>query len=276
VIAKEVEPMTKLTVAWAIASLASAPASLLAQVITGRVLEIDSDRPIQAATVTLVADTRFLLTTESDSAGNFRLAVPRAGWYSLRVERLGYASANSDTLEVGARENVEVAIRLSVTAVRLEPLLVVERRREIRPRSEFERRFESGRRSGLGVFITRDALDSTSAQSVTALLARVPLLAGGGLVSLSQVGCTPTLYLNGARFQLAIGETIDDLIQPSTLEGVEIYRNRTELPREFAGIGHCAAIVFWSRDGNPGRGATWRLLAAAGALLGLMVVFLTN
>jgi hypothetical protein len=268
--------MTKLTVAWAIASLASAPASLLAQVITGRVLEIDSDRPIQAATVTLVADTRFLLTTESDSAGNFRLAVPRAGWYSLRVERLGYASANSDTLEVGARENVEVAIRLSVTAVRLEPLLVVERRREIRPRSEFERRFESGRRSGLGVFITRDALDSTSAQSVTALLARVPLLAGGGMVSLSQAGCTPTLYLNGARFQLAFGETIDDLIQPSTLEGIEIYRNRTELPREFAGIGHCGAIVFWSQIGDPGRRASWRLLAAAGALLGLMVVFLTN
>jgi hypothetical protein len=270
--------MTKLRVVLTIASLLCTPAGLLAQMITGRVLESGSGRPIPAASVTLVEGSRSLLSTETDSAGNFRLAVPRAGWYSLRVERLGYASASSDTLEVGAREDVEVAIRLSVTAVRLEPLLVVERRREVRPRSEFERRFETGRRSGLGVFITREALDSTTALSVTALLSRVPLLGAGGpaAMSLSQGGCIPTLYLNGARFQLGPGETIDDMIQPGTLEGIEIYRNRTELPREFAGIGHCAAIIFWTRVGDPGRRASWRLFAAGGALLGLLVVFLTN
>jgi hypothetical protein len=203
------------------------------------------------------------------------VAVPRAGWYSLRVERIGYASASSDTLPVGARENVEVTIRLSVSAVRLEPLLVVERRMEIRPRSEFERRVESGRKSGLGVFIAREALDSTSAQSVTAMLARVALL-GDGPVSFSQGGCTPTLYLNGARFAFTTRESIDDLIQPGTLEGIEIYRNRTELPREFAGIGHCAAIFFWTRAGEPRRGAAWRLLVAGGALLGLAVLFISN
>jgi hypothetical protein len=270
--------MMKLALVWILASAASTPAGLLAQVITGRVLEVGSDRPIGAASVTLVAGSRSLLSTESDSAGRFRVPVPRAGWYRLRVERLGYAQGSSDTLEVGARENVEVAIRLSVTAVRLEPLLVVERRREARPQSEFERRLDTGRRSGLGVFVTREALDSTSAQSVTALLGRVPMLGitRTTLVSLSQGGCVPTLYLNGARFQLAAGESIDDMIQPGTLEGIEIYRNRTELPREFAGIGHCAAIAFWTRVGEPSRGAAWRLIAAGGALLGLVVLFITN
>jgi hypothetical protein len=222
-----------------------------------------------------------LLSTESNSTGNFRVAVPRAGWYSLRVERFGYASASSDTLKIGARENVEVSIRLSVTAIRLEPLLVVERRRESRPRSEFERRSESGRRSGLGVFITREALESTSSPSVTGVLARVPLLGLRGDVapiSFSQGGCTPTLYLNGARFQLGRA-TLDDLILPGTLEGIEIYRNRTEMPREFVGIGHCGAIVFWTRMGEPGEPggrASWRWLAAGGALLGVVVLFITN
>jgi hypothetical protein len=269
--------MRKLTVVCTIASLTSIPAGSLAQIITGRVLEAGSDSPIRSATVTLVAATRSLLSTESDSAGNFRVAVPRPGWYSLRVERLGYASARSDTLEIGVRENVEVAIRLSVTAVRLEPLLVVERRSEIRPRSEFERRVEAGRRSGLGVFITREALDSTSSPSVTGVLARVPLLRlqnDDKLISVSQGECVPTLYLNGARFQIA--ESIDDLLLPSTLEGIEIYRNQTELPREFAGIGHCAAIVFWTRVGEPSRGATWRLFVAGGALLGMVVLLIAN
>lgn len=266
--------MTKLSVVWTIFSLAYTPAGVLAQVITGRVLEVVSDRPIPAASITLLADNRPLLSTESDSVGAFQVPVPRPGWYNLRVERLGYTSAISDSLQVGARESVEVAIRLSVTAIRLEPLLVVERRREIRPQSEFERRLEAGRKSGLGVFITREALDSTSAQSVTALLARVPLLTGGGLASISQGGCTPTLYLNGARFQ--IDTELDDMIQPGTLEGIEIYRNRTELPRNFAGIGHCAAIAFWTRTGDPGRGASWRFFAAGGVLLGVLIVFLAN
>jgi hypothetical protein len=267
--------MMKLALVCSIACLTGTPASLVAQIITGRVLELSSDRPVPSASVTLLAGGRSLLSAESDSVGNFRMAVPRTGWYSLRVERIGYASASSDTLEVGDRETVEVTIRLSVTAVRLEPLLVVERRREIRTRSEFERRSESGRRSGRGVFITREELDSTTAQSVTALLGRAPLL-GAGPVSFSQGGCTPTLYLNGARFQFTSGESIDDLIQPSTLEGIEIYRNRTELPRELAGIGHCGAIVFWTRIAEPNRGAPWRLLVGGGALLGFAVLFIIN
>jgi hypothetical protein len=267
--------MTKLAVVWTMALLAGTPAGVLAQVISGHVLELGSDRPLPAASITLVAGNRPLLSTDSDSAGAFRVAVPRAGWYSLRIERIGYALAISDTLEVGGSENVEVTIRLGVTAARLEPLLVVVRRREIRPRPEFERRLESGRRSGLGVFITRETLNSTSAQSVTALLLRVPLL-GDGPVSLSQGGCVPTLYLNGARLQLAPGERIDDVIQPGTLEGIEIYRNRTELPREFAGIGHCAAIVFWTRVGEPTRGAAWRLVVAGAAVLAMVIVFIAR
>ena len=271
--------MRKIPVVWAIASLATISSGLSAQIITGRVLEVGSGRPISSASVTLVAKGRTLLAAESDSTGGFQVPVPRAGWYSLRIERFGYGSETSDSLEVGARENVEVVIRLSVTAVRLEPLLVIERRRDIRPRSEFERRPEVGSRSGLGVFITREALDSTSSASVTGVLARVPLLGirqDGVPTSLSQGTCTPTLYLNGARFQLAPGESIDDMILPSTLEGIEVYRNRTELPREFAGIGHCSAIVFWTRQGDPGRRAPWRFLAAGGAILGLLVVFVTN
>ena len=270
--------MMKGFVVFVITSLAGAPASLIAQVITGRVLELGSNRPIPAASVTLAADSRSLLISESDSAGTFRMAVPRAGRYTLRVARIGYASESSDTFEVRVRENVDVTIRMSVTPVRFEPLLVVERRTQIRPQAEFERRMASGQNSGLGVFITRKELDSSSAQSITDLLGRVPLLrlSRENVVSNSEGGCIPTLYLNGARFQLATGESINDLIQPGSLEGIEIYRNRTELPRDFAGIGHCAAILFWTRVGEPSRGASWRLLVAGVGVLGLLVFFVTN
>jgi hypothetical protein len=266
-----------------VALLAGASARSSAQTVSGRVLEGGSDRPIAAALVSLVANGRSLLRTESDSTGYFRLPIPRPGWYGLRVERLGYAPASTDTLAFGPSESVEIAIRLSVTAVRLGPLLVVERRSSVRPRSEFQRRLESGRRSGDGWFITREALDSTSSPSVTGVLARVPHL---GLehdkygeawpVSFSQGGCRPTLYLNGARFQFAEGESIDDIMIPDNLEGIEIFRNRTELPPEFVGIGQCGAIVFWTRGGEPARRGFWRIVAAGGVLLGIVALFVTN
>jgi hypothetical protein len=85
--------------------------------ITGRVLESGSSRPVDAAVVTLLASGQTLVRVESDSTGYFRLPVPPPGWYGLRVERLGYATARSDSLEVRSRENVEIVIRLGVTAV---------------------------------------------------------------------------------------------------------------------------------------------------------------
>ena len=72
------------------------------------------------------------------------------------------------------------------------------------------------------------------------------------------------------------GETIDDLIQPSTLEGIEIYRNRTELPFEFAGPRECGAILFWTRPGESARGGLWRFLVAGGAAVGMIVWFLSR
>jgi hypothetical protein len=110
----------KVGIALTIGCMAIAPAGTQAQVITGRVIEVDSDRPIAAALITLVEDERSLWSAESDSAGHFSVAVPRGGRYRLRVERLGYATAISDAVDISDRESVDVVLRLSVTAVRLD------------------------------------------------------------------------------------------------------------------------------------------------------------
>jgi hypothetical protein len=75
----------------------------------------------------------------------------------------------------------------------------------------------------------------------------------------------------------AAGESLDDFVSTDNLEGIEIYRNRMEMPPEYVGIGHCGAIVFWTRDGASGqRFGLWRFLAAGGALLGMVVLFVVN
>jgi hypothetical protein len=127
--------------------------------------------------------------------------------------------------------------------------------------------------------MTRDEIERTGSPSVTGVLLRAPLvslLGDARPVTLSRGGCTPTLYLNGSRMVFASGESLDDRIIPEMLEGVEIYRNQAELPFEFTGIGHCGAILFWTRGGDPGRRGAWRFLAGGAAFLGMVILFVTN
>jgi hypothetical protein len=82
--------------------------------------------------------------------------------------------------------------------------------------------------------------------------------------------------MNGSRMVFAFGESLDDRIIPEMLEGIEIYRNETELPSEFTGIGHCGAILFWTRAGEPGQRGAWRILVGGAAALGMVVLFVLN
>jgi hypothetical protein len=265
----------------AVTLLACATARSSAQVLSGRVLEAGSDRPIAAAFVSVSSPGQSPLIAESDSAGVFQLTLPRPGWYALRVERLGYAAASMDTLEVGRGEIVEIAIRLSVTAVPLAPLMVVERRSSLGVRTDFQRR--AGIRSPIGLRLVHHARvagfhEPAHHERPCACASRRH--AGrqweAHPVMLSQGGCRPTLYLNGALLQLAAGESIDDLIDPATLEGIEVYRNRTELPFGFAGPRECGAIIFWTRTGEPTRGGFWRILTAGALVLGMVVLIVGN
>jgi hypothetical protein len=251
-----------------------------AQILTGRVIELDSEQPIVAASIGIFRADQPIISTISDTTGHFRLVLPEPGWYRIRVERLGYAPAETDTLQFVTTELVDVSISLRVNAVQLTPLMVITRQ-PAGPWAEFERRVEEGRRTGNGRFFTRPQLDSTMAMTVTSLLSRVSLVGmsydnrgRATPVMLGRGGCAPSLYLNGARMNFAFGESIDDLLDPGSLEGVEIYRHRMEVPLEYAGPRECGAILFWTRMGERHTGVRWwRYLVAGGALLGLHLAF---
>jgi hypothetical protein len=260
------------------ALLLGSSADAHAQIVTGRVVEHDSDRPIVAATIGVFDDDESIASTESDSTGFFRLVLPLSGEYRIRVERLGYSPAETEAIEVGRTEIVEVEISLRVDAVEIEPIMVVTRR-TMAPTSELHRRLEEGRRTGFGQFITREQLDSTTAISVTDLVLRVPFVGMGAdtlgrstPVMFSRGGCVPTLYLNGALWNFDWG-SLDAMLLPTYLEGVEIYRSRSELPADLRG---CGAIVLWTREGEPTRGGFWRFILAGGAALGVLLVFIAR
>src|ERR1700741_1695181 len=104
----------------------AAPAS--GQVVRGKVLDAATGEPVPQAEVTATtAGGRGAGRVRAGADGGFILDLRAAGTIHLRAERSGYRPTLTDTLPVDVRETLEVELRLSATAVAIEPLRVTAR-----------------------------------------------------------------------------------------------------------------------------------------------------
>lgn len=241
--------MHRLYLAAAMLAVAAAPAA--AQVVSGTLLERGSDRPIGGATVELLSGSAVKVRARTDSAGAFGMDVPGPGTYRLAARRVGYQAATGE-LTVQRMDSLEVVFRLATDAVVLDPVQVTAVPRRLPPwLVGFYDRVESYHQ---GHFITREQVDSRRPFRTTDLLRTVPGLSlvpsrrGMGYVVRSRGGCEPMVFIDGLQVELQ-GNTIDELVQPRDVEGVEIYSGIGTTPAEFMrGRGAtCGAIAFWTR-----------------------------
>jgi hypothetical protein len=94
------------------------------------------------------------------------------------------------------------------------------------------------------------------------------VLMRGGAVGM----CSPAIYLDGVRIDQSSSFPIDDLVNPSILEGIEVY-TLAGAPAEFLSFNSCGVILFWTREGERGgRGGWLRHAIGAGAALLLFVL----
>lgn len=263
----------------AAALLAFGQAPVHAQRIVGLVVEDGTESVVPAARVT-VADTagRRRMSVETDSAGAFGLPVA-AGAYVLEVERTGFRTYVSPSIDVPRDMLVRVTIRLGAAAIPLEPIMVtVHSGGRL---TEFERNMTNPSR--VGRFFTQDELNARPAARTTDFLVQVPSvevrpmvqMRGSSVGNLGSTLCAPAMFLNGARFYEAGDLLIDDVLIPNQLEGIEVYSRRMFAPAQYTTSGDCGVILFWTRQGEPGVRRGWKRVIAGsigmGALL-LMIV----
>lgn len=237
----------------ALALLTSA-APLSAQTILGTLLDQQSGKPVSAGTMSLLAESDASVDRAvTDSAGAFVLSAGSAGSYRLRAERDGYSTAVSPAIELQAGDTVRAEFQLSTRQVVLSPLVVKgEPSRLDGALAGFR---ERARQDAFGTFLTRDEIEKRHPLRTTDLLRTIPgvqLLPaglGGRFAVRMRGGCAPAVYLDGMRVRLA-GMTIDDLVQPLDLEGIEVYRTGAEVPGEYSFGSGCGAVLIWTRRGE--------------------------
>jgi hypothetical protein len=223
-----------------------------AQTVLGRLLDVSTGRSIAAGTLALLhTDSTVAASAVTDTAGNFALRAPRQGSYHLRGERIGYRTAVTAPLELGSDDTLRVEFRLSVEAVELNPITVMSYSR--RPPGPLGGFYDRARRRAFGTFITRQDIEDSRPLQTTDLLRTIPGIqltpSRFGRFNVRMRGCVPRVFLDGVPIRMA-GLTIDDLVHPSELEGLEVYRSAAEVPGEFAFPGGCGAIGLWTRRGG--------------------------
>lgn len=231
----------------AVALLVAGPVA--GQTIDGRVLEQRGRDPIDAATVKLLTeDGTNAATALTDTLGMFELTAPAGGVYRLRLEREGYRTAVTPAIDLKDHADIQLTVRMTTDTIALAPITV-----KMHPRPGFGMDgFYTRMAQGMGYFFTPDQIQRDRPIQVSDLLMRVPGLwltptrFGFGYSVRTSTGCRPAVYLDGLRYPL-IGETIDDIVQPYALEGMEVYTSAVDVPPQFSEFSDCGAILLWTR-----------------------------
>jgi hypothetical protein len=250
------------------------------QRLSGTVRTEGSDAPIGGAQVTVrpaAAGQRAMVAT-TDTLGFFSVRLPEGGGYRLEVTAAGFEAFLSEEIDVGPAETVTLEIRLGRDVIPLEPIRVAARTTDSRLAGFHERRLSGA----FGRFLTRQDVERSSPPRTTELLRGVggvsltPVRRGraaqtGNLVTVrGGFGlCEPALYIDGLRVRQSAESTLDDVLSPQDIEGVEVYSTGSTAPVQFYDPSACGVILFWTRPGGStdGERFSWRRLAVGlGAL----------
>lgn len=257
------------------------PAAASAQAISGVVVENGTDRSLAGVHLVLLdADDLARAETLSDDSGGFHIEAPAPGSYRITADLIGFATIRSDLLEIGRGEELLVEVVMDVEAVPLAPLVVTGRNETMsRYLDEFYTRMERGRRTGLGYFIAREDIERRTTLESTDLLRTIPGVRvvpgrGGRGASVRMTGgCIPAIYLDGMQVNRPplSGTSLDDMVPPQSIEGIEIYRGASAQQGAYYDPGGCGLILVWTRrGGNSVQPWSWgRFFAATGLVAAL-------
>jgi hypothetical protein len=265
------------------------PTALAAQIgaaqggLRGQVLDEETGEGVAGVEVIFLdARERGRARAITDSLGLFRLSRVPAGRFSLRASRIGYADVTTPQWSLARADTLIVEIRIAQDAVLLAPLEIVARARPAPSAvlDDFRWRMERGH----GTYFGRAEIVQRNPGYITDLLRTVPGVRvvstgrgradmhvemgralpgqGGGAcpVQVFLDGRLVTPYVGGGtRRTVDPGFAIDDLVSPSDLEGVEVYRGVSTVPAEFmTPEARCGVVALWTRRGAPPGGSSER------------------
>jgi hypothetical protein len=221
-------------------------ATAQAQQVRGIVHDVDGRMPVSAADVRLLrADGGLVASTTTNDDGRFVLNVTRGGAMRLEVRHVAYADPDPIEVVVADGEAVDVEVRLSRSAVALDPIVVTGRSRDLRHERSYvaalTRRATLPRVGNRRVMLRNDP-EMRNAMAVSDVFMWTPAPMACRIVFLDGQSMTPD---TGA----ALLET-----SANNYAAVEFYRTWQEAPRDYRRLPlggdfymDCSIVALWTR-----------------------------
>lgn len=249
--------------------------------LTGIIVDEGSDEPIEGATVFL-EDLRRMATT--NALGRFTIPSLPPGTVAMEVTRLGYAETHG-TVAIRSSRTTDTRIAMATEAIAMEPIVVVgtRQRMDLPGMDDFEMRFNSG----WGKFVLAEEIEARMPLRLSHMLQEtgVETISNGRFLVMRRTGCAPMVYLDDVKLtHLARGGGGGDrrggssgmrywanpdaspeeeaawavnLVQPSDVWAVEVYRGPAEVPAQYLDSNsRCGVILIWTKRGLENR--RWR------------------
>ncbi len=207
--------------------------------LIGRLVDTETGRPVETAAVSVVGRPT---EVASDRQGLFRLTGVPAGRHELQVRRLGYAPLRH-AVDVTTGRTTELEISLVREPMELEPLVVsTTRSRRLEIKGFYERQ-HWGELLGLGTFYTAADIERRRPLRISNMIEELPSVRAG--MFNARAGCTMAVYLDNIQVG---SSSLDALVLPIEVAGVEVYRGAASLPAEFGGSdSRCGVVVVWTK-----------------------------
>jgi hypothetical protein len=223
--------------------------------LAGRITS-DEGAPVGRAQVQAMGTS---FSTQTDSAGRFRLADLPVGPYFLRARKVGFEPVVFGVTIVRG-DTVDASVRLTqFTAARGQMMDTIKVTADADRLSRRLQGFNQRKVAGRGFFVDRNEVMLRRPQNLTDLLrgrANVQVernpttgdaVVYGPRLSISSGFCQLALIIDGTLIQNAQGG-IDSYVPVDMIAGIEVYNSGTSVPSEFARLGtDCGAIIVWTR-----------------------------
>jgi hypothetical protein len=256
-----------------------------AQVVRGKVLDAATGAGVPEAQVrALSPDGHDVGRARTAEDGSFRMQLRAATPVRIEAQRTGYRPTLTGELPVGVRETVEVEVRLSASAVAMEPLRVTARAEPPRRRSLELSGYYDRERQGIGKYLRREDIERQPSQNLAQVLSRVQGAAihyqgtrqyiyftrnrrpdlnqtvfrsqrrsPGTLSAAAGQGqgdnaCLPRVFVDGVRVTYDALNDINAVVAPEQIEAMEVFRGASEIPVEYNDNNSmCGVILIWTR-----------------------------
>lgn len=235
--------------------------------VVGRIVDVETGRGVESATVTLEAGGVEAVTSYD---GRFSITGVPVGDRELRVEHVAYGE-HTATVEVLEDRTADVEIRVAESAVEMDPIdveVTVEQRYRTLERRGFYERMHWAEAHG-GEFLPPELIERRQAGKMSQLLTTIPRVETyrpcpmmscpvipriRGCGQPGEIGSRgqPAIFVDGVRYRMnlggSMGKGIDEL-SVGNVRAMEIYRGPSETPARFHDMEHHCAIVIWTKAG---------------------------